>query len=337
MRFSLQLRTLVIILSGFFLAIIAGLRGGNDPDYASYYDIFLSSRDGDFYSIKIEPVYFYFNKFLSLSGAPFFFVMLLMAIPAVLLKMYVIYRHGHFVFFSICIYILTIYISFDLIAVRQGVAIAFVMLATSLWFDNRFLAITLVLLGSLFHVSSLITLPVLYCMSSKWYAKALNSSFLIILVVVILGMKINAFEIIKNIPFIPDFVIYKLEIYASYNQEGGNSVKQFLLCIAAFLISRIEFKNQFIKSVCFLYVIGFLLSLLLSSIGDIAFRIKWYFFWGEIFFIPYILHRFVARSENRNVIPLKIALFIVLIIIVYLYPAINFINDISSRGNSLIL
>ncbi|MFM5038899.1 EpsG family protein [Aeromonas veronii] len=337
MKIIIQLRTFVIVFIGLFLTVVAGLRGGNDPDYASYYDIFLSSRYSEFSSIKIEPAYFYFNKLLSLAGVPFFFVMLLMAIPAVLLKMYVIYKHGHFYFFSILIYVLTIYISFDLIAVRQGVAIAFVMLATSLWFYNRCLAITMVLFGSLFHISSLIILPVFYCMSSKWHVRIINVSFLIILVVVVLGVNINSFEIIKNIPFMPEFVIYKLEIYASYNQGGANSVKQFLVCIVAFLISKLELDNQFIKGVCFLYVIGFLFSLLLSSIGDIAFRIKWYFFWGEIFFIPYVLHLFVARSVNRNVIPFKVALFVALIIIFYLYPAINFINDISTRGNSLIL
>jgi hypothetical protein len=337
MRFSLQLRTLVIILSGFFLAIIAGLRGGNDPDYASYYDIFLSSRYGDFTTLNVEPFYFYFNKFFSLAGAPFVSIMLLMAIPSVLLKIYVVYKHSHSALLSIILYLLTIYISFDLIAVRQGLAIAFVMLATSIWFHERLLGVMLVLVASLFHFSALIVIPVFYCMSSRWRQEIINISLFTVFFVSVFGVNIDMFDILKQIPLMPTFIINKLDIYASYNQESTNSLKQLFLCIVAFWLYRVESENVFIKSVCFLYVIGFLISMLLSSIGDIAFRVKWYFFWGDIFFMPYILIMLIQRVKNRNSIPLLISLFGLVMIIMYLYPAINFINDISSRGNSLIL
>jgi len=326
MRFSLQFRTLIIFFCGLVLAITAGLRGGNDPDYLNYYDIYISSQYSDFSSANVEPFYFYFNKAFSLAGIPFVFI-----------KIYVVYKHSHSALLSIILYLLTIYISFDLIAVRQGLAIAFVMLATSLWFHERLLGVTLVLVASLFHFSALIVLPVFYGMSSRWHKEIINVSLFIILFVSVFGMNINVFEIVKQIPFIPNFIIYKLDIYASYHQEGTNSLKQFFVCIVAFWLYRVESKNTFIKAVCFLYVIGFLISILLSSIGDISFRVKWYFFWGEIFFIPYILIILIQRVKNRNSIPLLIALFGLAIIIMYLYPAINFINDISSRGNSLIL
>lgn len=337
MKVFFQLRTLMIFFSGFILASIAGLRGGNDPDYISYYDIYVSSKYSDFTALNVEPFYFYFNKVFSLAGAPFFLIMLLMAIPAVLLKMYVVYRHSHSAFFSIIIYMLTIYMSFDLIAVRQGVALAFVMLATSLWLSKRVLAIFCVLVASLFHFSALIVIPVFYCMSSRWRQEIINISLLVVFFVSVFGMDINIFSFLTLAPFIPDFIINKLNIYASYNQEGTNSLKQLLLCIFAFWLYRVESENIFIKNVCFLYVIGFLISILLSSIGDIAFRIKWYFFWGEIFFIPYTLIMLIRKVKNRNSIPLLIALFGLVMIILYLYPAINFINDISNRGNSLIL
>lgn len=337
MKIILQLRTLIIVLGGLFLTVVAGLRSGNDPDYLNYYDIYLSSIHSDFTALNVEPFYFYFNKAFSLAGAPFVLIMLLMAIPAVLLKMYVVYRHSHSVLFSIIIYMLTIYMSFDLIAVRQGVALAFVMLATSFWLSKRVLAILCVLLASLFHFSALIVIPVFYCMSSKWHQKIINISLLVVFFVSVFGVDINIFSVLARLPFIPDFIINKLNIYASYNQEGKNSLKQLLLCIIAFWLYRVESENIFIKNVCFLYVMGFLISILLSSIGDIAFRIKWYFFWGEIFFIPYTLIMLIRKVKNRNAIPLLIASFCLVIIILYLYPAMNFINDISSRGNSLIL
>ncbi|MDF2275136.1 EpsG family protein [Aeromonas caviae] len=337
MRLSFQLRALIIFFCGLILATTAGLRGGNDPDYLNYYDIYVSSRYGDLSTANVEPFYFYFNKVFSSAGIPFVFIMLLMAIPAVLLKMYVVCKHSHSALLSIILYSLTIYISFDLIAIRQGLAIAFVMLATSLWFHKKLLAVTLVLVASLFHFSALIVLPVFYGMSSRWHKEIINISLLIVFFVSIFGVNINIFEMVKQIPFIPSFIIYKLEIYASYHQEGTNSLKQFLVCIVAFWLYRVESKNAFIKTVCFLYVIGFLISILLSSIGDISFRVKWYFFWGEIFFIPYVLITIIRRIKNRNAIPLMVALFLLAMTIMYLYPAINFINDVSSRGNSLIL
>ncbi|MFM5591445.1 EpsG family protein [Aeromonas veronii] len=337
MKIIIQLRTLVIVFSGLFLTVVASLRSGNDPDYLNYYDIYLSSVHSDFTALNVEPFYFYFNKLFSLAGAPFFLIMLFMAIPAVLLKMYVVYRHSHSALFSIIIYMLTIYMSFDLIAVRQGVAIAFVMLATSFWFSERPLAICFVLIASLFHFSALIVIPVFYCMSSRWHQEIVNISLLVVFLISVLGVDINVFSILTQVPLIPDFIINKLNIYASYHQEGTNSLKQFFLFMIAFWLYRMESENIFIKSVCFLYVIGFLISILFSSIGDIAFRVKWYFFWGEIFFIPYTLIMLIAKVKNRNSIPVLIALFSLIIIILYLYPAINFINDLSNRGNSLIL
>ncbi|ABN62366.1 EpsG family protein [Shewanella baltica] len=329
-------RTLFIILTGLLLAIVAAFRGGNDPDYGNYYDIYISSLHNSFLSLNIEPFYFFINKTLASVDAPFILLMLLIAVPAVLLKIYVIYKHSHLAFFSILIYILTIYISFDLIAIRQGLAISFIMLATSHWSNNRNFSIALVLIGSLFHLSALVVLPIFYLFSSKWQKNIFHLSFYAILFISFFGIKITVLDFIKIIPFIPSFILYKLDIYASYNQEGLNSAKQFFVCIIAFLIYNSNVKNNFIKQVSFLYVLGFLLSILFSSIGDIAFRIKWYFFWGEIFFIPYILSILVYKSKHRNSIPLLFVLFLLFLLLMYLYPAVNFINDIHSRGNSII-
>lgn len=337
MKSSVRIRTLVVFVSGFLLAIIAGFRGGNDPDYLNYYDIYLSSQHGDFFILNVEPFYFYINKLFNLAGVPFVFLMLLIAVPAVLVKMYVIYKHSHFAVLSIIIYVLTIYISFELIAIRQGIAIALIMLATSFWFDKRFLAIALVLIGSLFHISALIILPAFYLMSSRWNRRIIIVSFFAIIFAVFFGAKIDIVYFIKLIPLIPEFVIYKLDVYSSYNQSSANSVKQIFICVVAFAIYLTGSENNFIRSVCFLYIIGFLFSIIFSAVGDIAFRIKWYFFWGEVFFVPYILFTSLRMSKNKKLNPLKIMLFGLLVLVLYLYPAINFINDISNRGNSLIL
>lgn len=337
MKSSVRFRTLVIFVSGFLLAIIAGFRGGNDPDYLNYYDIYVSSQYGGLSTINVEPFYFYINKWFNFAGVPFVFLMLFIAIPAVLVKMYVIYKHSHFTVLSILIYVLTIYISFELIAIRQGIAIALIMLATSCWFDKRFYAIALVLIGALFHISALITLPAFYLMSSRWSRHILIASFIVIVFTVFVGAKIDIVYVIKQIPFIPEFVIYKLDVYSSYNQASANSVKQIFICVVAFIIYLTESENHFIRSVCFLYVIGFLFSIIFSAVGDIAFRIKWYFFWGEVFFVPYTLYAYLRMSKNKELKPLSVMLFGLLVMVLYLYPAITFINDISNRGNSLIL
>lgn len=336
MTLVLRTRTLFIILAGLLLTIVAGFRGGNDPDYVNYYDIYISSLHSDFSSLNIEPFYFYLNKSLALINAPFIFLMLLIAVPAVLLKMYVIYKHSDFAFFSVLTYILTIFLSFDLIAVRQGLAIGFIMLATSFWFNNRKLAIVLVLAGSLFHFSALVVLPIFYLMSSKWQRHILHFSFFAILFIILSGIKVTVIDFIKLIPFIPSFIVFKLDIYASYNQEGVNSAKQLFVCIIAFFIYKSDIRNDFIKQTSFLYVLGFLLSLFFASIGDIAFRIKWYFFWGEIFFIPYLFFFLVRKLQNRKLIPLLFLFYFGFYLVMYLYPAIKFIIDISNRGNSLV-
>lgn len=338
MSLLVRLKTISFVICSFALALLAGLREGNDPDYPNYYDIYISSTRSDFSSLNVEPVFFYINKLLSSAGIPFWVLLLMISFPAIFLKLYVIFKKSHYMFFSILIYILTIYLSFELIAIRQGLAIGCIMFAAAIWPNNKYTGCILILFGSLFHISASIALPVFFLMSSRLQKQILYLSFLSILFLSISGVSLTVVDLLKVIPLVPGFVISKLDVYASYNQVGLNSSKQFVVCCMAFFIYCYQdTENSFVKQCCFLYVVGFLLSLFFSSIGDIAFRIKWYFFWGEIIFIPYALSLSISKLKNKRAVPLLLYVFALFLLVMYLYPAISFINDISSRGNSLIL
>ena len=162
----------------------------------------------------------------------------------------------------------------------------------------------------------------------------------LLLVVIIINIFKIALPIqyLSHLPLLPDFLINKFEVYSSYKDVSFLSLKQLIVCVvAAFIYIKME-PDKLIKQMCLIYLIGAFVSILLSSVGDISFRIRWYFFFTEIFFIPFFIcniKQFFTRYDFINVIFLKLFPF-AFISILYIVPAINFIASIKNRGSSLI-
>ncbi|ASY76562.1 EpsG family protein [Pectobacterium polaris] len=316
------------------LSLIAGLRAGHDPDYLNYKEIY--DYSGIVSNIDIEPAYLWLNIFLKNINVNFEGLVLIIAIFSLMIKSSVIIRYSEYVFLSAIIYISSIYIMFDLIAIRQGLSISFLMLAASYSASNKKIALLWVFIASLFHIASLIFLPMVFILGREFSKKFLMICLGFLIFIITTSSIFSFIDFLQNLNVIPGFVLSKLSVYSSYNNEGGYSYKQILVSIVAFIIyTRVECP-QYVRSCCIIYIFGCVISSLFSSISDIAFRMKWFFLWGEIFFFPYILKFFWYKVKTPEAYVLLKMVFILLLLIVYIYPAYLLVLSIHERGFSLI-
>ncbi|QDX31264.1 EpsG family protein [Dickeya poaceiphila] len=333
-----RIRASFKILTGYvflFLAIAAGLRKGNDPDYANYKEIYEGAVSS--VVVDVEPAYQKLNFFFDAVGFGFEGLILAIALASVMMKCIAIIKYSEYFFLSLLIYISTIYLLFDVVAIRQGFAIAIIMLSLALWENDKKKALLLYVFAPLIHIASLVFLPVLLLCNRNYGRKTLLVSIAAITVIVTLSQVFSIIDVMENIPFIPDFLLIKLKTYSSYNKEAVFSFKQVIVSIFAYLVYTKVSCSRYVKLCCVVYIFGCLISSLFSSVGDIAFRIKWFFSWTEIIFLPYLIgysYRYFRDNEMRLI---SRFLFFTLIFSMYFIPAYNFIESIHERGFSLIL
>ncbi|MCA5918293.1 EpsG family protein [Pectobacterium brasiliense] len=329
---NLQLKLIAVFIF-FSLAIIAGLRSGNDPDYQNYRNIYDYASIS---SVDIEPFYLWINQLFKLLGISFEGLILLIALASVMLKCMAVIKYSEYFFLSIVIYISSIYLLFDLIAIRQGFSIALIMLSLRLWENRKLSALLLILIASLFHIASLSFIPVLFLVGRDFSKKFLIICLFFLSSIIVGSQVFSLMDFIQTISFLPGFVSSKIAIYSSYDKEAVSSYKQILVSILAYIVYTKVNCSQYVKSCCLVYIFGSIFTTLFSSIGDIAFRLKWFFLWTEIIFVPYTIQPLLTRINNQEGRILVKGTFFALISILYIYSAYTFVNSVNERGASLI-
>ncbi|MGQ6949515.1 EpsG family protein [Vibrio cholerae] len=334
----MQSRIVVLYLYFLFslsliLILAAGLRSGGDPDYANYLDMYLKSQTE---TVSVEPFYLYLNKLFYKLNIPFEFLMLIIAFLSIGIKAVVFYKKSPYYLSSLLIYLFTIFVQFDLIAIRQGLAISLVMLAF-MFIEKKSLSIPILLGASLFHVSALIVLPMLFMVNMEYKKKFVFTFYSIVLVATLLKFSLPIEEYIFYFSYAPVFILERLLIYSSYTEASILSYKQLLVLLMSILVYFYCNASKFIKSMCILYWYGCIVSIFFSQIGDIAYRLKWYFFFSEAFFVPVFIYMVPLALGNYLLMRIiKAFAFVACLIVLYVLPCISFIVSIHERNHTLI-
>ena len=313
------------------LIILSGLRTGVDPDYGSYYDIYKLSVFN--YGENIEPFYFSLNKAFNYLGLPFESMIFIIALTSISIKYYVIIKEASLPIFSIIIYVASIYVMFDVIAIRQGLAISLAMLAFRHNKNNSLKSVLLITLGSLFHYSVLVLIPFIKITSFDHNKYFLYFLFAFIVVTTALKLQLAIDKIFYSIPYLPSFIMDKFKVYSSYELPAFLSFKQLVIAAMSIYVYSRRKVNNFTKRMALLYIYGAVVSILLGSVGDIAYRIKWYFFFSEIFFVPtfFIMFRFSIPNKLAS----KELILCIVLSLLYVLPLIDFIDSLHERNSGL--
>ncbi|NCB11587.1 MAG: EpsG family protein [Erysipelotrichia bacterium] len=163
---TISSKTLVLILIGILLILIAGLRPiGIDGDSLNYISVLhLSLSEANF--IDKEPTFWIINelnKILFAGNDQTFF--LIFAIIGVSLKLYVIRQYSISPILSLLTYISMFFILHEMTQIRSGVAIGFVFWALFDLVQKRNVSFLIkILIATLFHYSAIVML-ILYFLS----------------------------------------------------------------------------------------------------------------------------------------------------------------------------
>ena len=296
----------VIIL---LISIVGSLRYKVGYDWFSYETLY----DG-FYSItdvfesreeKFFTLFLYISKLVINNFSFFVFVLFLVTF---FLKLLVIEKLSSDIFFSLFIYIATVFLIYDLNGIRQGMAMSLTFISTIFVYKRQlFYFLFAVGIAALFHTSAIIFLPFYWLSEIKLPKKKILSFFMILFVIVSIPIK----EYILNNPLFQYlFSFESLVHYGSYVDEGSEINKSIsVLSIATFqrLFIWSMFVYNFEKIKCSEklknillngYTLSVILFVLFSFSAEFSARLSYYYKILEIIIIPLIISSQIKRFNR---------------------------------------
>lgn len=299
-----------------FIFLIVGFRNcGFDFDNYLYYYHYLDSEawDNNAGAFGVEIGY----AFLNYICCSYRQLLVVMAFATIGLYSYFIYKNSPLPFFSLFLLLATFIYPFAMGQYRQALAIAIVLLA-SLYKEKRVILLCLLGLASLFHLSSLLAILLLF-ISDKIYPRRVYLIFLLFALVSNLFLYSFFFQ---SLNILPEIAMKKLGfyMYAEQNLSYGLNFAMLLRVVTFFLFwyrkdSILQFKygGYFFN----IYFLSLLLYLGLGFLPQLAGRGSIYFYFYEL-----ILAGMVVSKENK--LKLLIAFFFLCISI---YRQITFFAE----------
>jgi hypothetical protein len=246
---------------------------GYNPDLQNYRSLYVDSDLDTVYSFGIEPLYYIstlISKNFNLSFDFFYGVIVYVIVYS---KIRIIESESRNKILAVFIYLTSVWILFDFIAIRQGAAMSIAMysLIRVKSLPQRYL---LILTASLFHFSAVILFLILLVrrlLNNPGLYKVLAS---LIIIISIFNIDIG---VLKNLDIFNSLGIIseKVEIYSSQEYERVVSYKNIvIIAIMSYFYWENKIKNGYLFEV---YLIGLVFCMLLGDIPMISYRMKWYF------------------------------------------------------------
>ncbi len=302
---TISSKTLVLILIGVVLILVAGLRPiGIDRDSLNYVGVLhVSLSEANF--IDKEPAFWIineFNKILFGGNEQTFF--LIFAIIGVTLKVLAIRQLSLSPIFSIFTYLCLYFILHEMTQIRAGVATAIFLLAIPDIYNRNFKAFLFkTILAMMFHYSAIIMLIV-------YFLNPYKINFKIFFFLPLIGMfftfsGINILTILNPfLSILPDFISNKIELYVSlldygkFNQINVFNVYYSSLFVLYYIMILYHsyFKSQY--DVLFLKIFGLMLFFFYfsSAIPVLAFRVSEFLGVVLIILIPHFALIFKQKT-----------------------------------------
>ncbi len=302
---NISKNTLYLIVIGIILILIAGLRpigiDGDSLNYASVLGVHLENAN----FIDKEPMFWLINEFNHLvfnSEVQTFF--LLFAILGVSLKLYAIKKLALYPLMSVLIYISFYFILHEMTQIRVGVSIALIYLSIPFIINRElFKFIFILLIATLFHYSSIIFF-LLYFIVNINFGKMIY--YLLPIIGLVLSL-LNFGEILVQsiVPYLPDILSIKLEIYMSKMEQGkmklvnpvnfGNLLLIIVYYINLYKTNFNDSDNQINIILIKMLSMGFLILFAFSYLEVFAYRMSNFLFFSIVFLIPNILSFFKQK------------------------------------------
>ncbi|MDD4968795.1 MAG: EpsG family protein [Paludibacter sp.] len=312
-----------IVLCFLLILILGGLRFQVGTDWNTYNNIFRGTQT--FTDVlhsqreKLFMTFLFFSKRIYNNYSFFIFSFFAISFS---LKFQFIKKYSSDIFLSLIIYFFTLFIIYDINQIRQGMALAFVLLSTSAILDRKiFRFIILIFIASLFHLSAIVFIP------AYWISKIRISPKTIFIVLGLsLSFSLTISAIIENSSIVQ--ALLKTETFSHYSTyiNNANFIKELSILsigvmqrILIFLLFLFYFDNIKAKeNLKYLLLNGYFISIVififLSFSAELAARLSFYYKALEILIVPYIV---TSQKLIQNRIILFILFFALSILAIY--------------------
>lgn len=298
------------LVSFLLFIIVGGLRYSVGTDWPQYEATFntLDSVGGIFTAReeKLFMVFMFITKKILNSYVFFTFTFFSVAFY---LKYVIFKKYSTDIFLSLIIYFFTLFLIYDLNGVRQGMALALVFLSIPYLLNKKpFLFILIVIIGSLFHVSSLIFLPFYWIANLK-----ISKKKMIVIVVASLLVSMPIRALIENNAYLQ--LILAMDSFSHYSFYVTDDIAardvsivsiavfQRLFIFVLFILNydKIDASDDLKALLLNGYFVSVLLFVFLSFSADLAARSSFYYKSLEILMIPLIV-TCQAKLTNRMIL-----------------------------------
>lgn len=294
-------------LTGFSMILIAGLRDGNTVgDYKNYLEMYKNPES----YLTLESSFKLICNFTKTIWPSPYFMFLIYAGIGVTCKILAIKRLTSLLFLSLVIYISNVFLLYDMIQMRAGVAAGIFLLAIPSLADRKLTCyITLILLASYFHYSALALLSL--CLINNRELKTKSKYFwwsiipLGFLVNILLG-DITTFIPIKAIRL-------KLELYQQLQEQGEQGYKDANLFSPTFLFRStlyyyllwkydfIQQKNKYFSLLIKIEGVSLFLFPALSFISLLGYRLSELLGMVEIILYPLLIYTLKPQVAAKTI------------------------------------
>lgn len=260
-------KKILLFFLSFILILFVGTRLETGDDWGEYTKVFdkiplvsdLWNDNGMFLLFRMEPGYILFNSVIKSFGGSINEVFLLSSIVVISLFFVFQKRYTLLPFLAVLLYMRYGYMQFNMMFVRQGIAISIFFYSLKYIEDKKIIKYLLInILSSLFHSSLLIVLPLYFVINRRY-------SNIFLCTVVFISVLLSFFDWMGAIlSFFPPFIQSSLTSYTESDVWGGMTGKiniavaeKFILLLMCLrLREKLEQKNISFNLVFNLFVLS---------------------------------------------------------------------------------
>jgi len=276
-------KVLILAFYVFFMVLIATTKSIEHTADALAYESMFYNNDSSLLEITTEPTFIYISRLVLLLGGTLSVLFFLYAIISIPLKIITFNKLTPYIFTSLLTYIPIYYELHDLIQIRAGAAVAFLVSSIIPITKKKYLIATLLIcIGALFHYSAIIFLPALL-IGNKLLTASWRKAIMCILPLFILMffLKKDFFSLIPS-----SILQGKMEYYKEATEKGdwaGDFSPFYMLyiwikCIVLYIIlcfyDYIIARNKFAPIIITLFTASIFLLLSFSTFPVIAGRLS---------------------------------------------------------------
>lgn len=263
------------------LIITAGLRYGLESDYWHYYYVFNQTIKVD----TLESGFSFLIFFTRLFTNSYTVFCIILAVLGLGIVTRTIYKYKYPYVMLACYYT-RFYILFNLNAVRQGIAVAFIFLGLH-YLNDKKRYIFWILVATLFHASSILMLPCIFFRKKQFSIRTVIICLTVALIFrfTIFNSIINSF--VSYIPFVlnsNDNIIRGTQyiINSGDKMETMNYLSFVRIIIQAFALYYLQ-KDCEDHKMYKIYLVGFVLNIIFWGLDTVSFRVPADFYLSECF------------------------------------------------------